>query len=191
MCYFNLAKHGHPTNRIPRRRESAIALVCRCTWGQHELVVRSPGHLWMCTIHQPICFRWRTEIAGEIWRSMWKNIHSVEMLDIVKERCLLYCYWVSSCKSCIRNMNSLQFQVGDSLKRILVIFSVSAFAISVTRFSFTRTFNLFLTSITYLQLTGSSLPLWPSVLGSLAKDSSQYTSEVYFQVRKMVNKTPH
>jgi len=39
------------------------------------------------------------------------------MLDVVKERCLLYCYWV-----------------GDSLKRILVIFSVSAFAISVAVF---------------------------------------------------------
>ena len=45
------------------------------------------------------------------------------------------------------------------------------------------------TSLKFTTL-GSSLPLRPSVLGSLAKDSSQYTSEVYFQVRKMVNKTP-
>lgn len=39
------------------------------------------------------------------------------MLDTIKERCLIYCYWV-----------------GDSLKRVLVIFSVSAFAISVAVF---------------------------------------------------------
>lgn len=39
------------------------------------------------------------------------------MLDSLKEKCLLYCYWL-----------------GDSLKRVLVIVSVSAFAISVAVF---------------------------------------------------------